>query len=547
MKNVIGLYVIVLLIIPRIAPGQTNYLPNSSFTIVPTVQQNVNLRPTRFVVTDIDNDGTLEVVFPDRYGKYGGYYFGVISVDDIPDTGDGTEIWTLEMIGHDFGDLTAVPIENKYDVAVIDSTFYTPCEIEVSKCSYSNGIWTYSSLSPIAGGASFITAQVVDLEGDGTEEIVVGTYHWGNDSEKGVYLLQEKGDTLFHTKLASIAPGERLIGGAHGDIDQDGYLDFVFGTRFADPDGAIYRLAYRGGDIANPENYEFSCIDSLFGGEGIWSNIQIANMDADADLEVVYTSSIPVAGFIAGTIDIVVLDYSDSLFVRSGTIAVPEKHLNTGGVGNMIAGVDLDGDTNFEIYLVNDNWRDTPSEIIPRIYKLEYDGFDWGVVWQATAPIPAQNTWPALTISDLDQDGKPELLWGPANNFVAGNPSPPRILVYESLGDGSDIFGVEVISATARNRLVPTAFALHQNYPNPFNPGTTLGFDLCRTTNVNLVVYDLVGREVISLVNRRMEVGNYEVFWNGNYANGSLIPTGVYIARLTTPEYSHSIKMVLMK
>jgi hypothetical protein len=470
-----------------------------------------------------------------------------MSVDNIPDNGDGTETWILEMSGHDFGDLVAAPIENKYDVAVIDSTIYTPCEIEVSKCSYSNGLWTYTSLTPVAGGASFNTAQVVDLDGDGSQEIVIGSYEWGDDSEKGVYLLQESGDTLSHTKLASIATSERLIGGDHGDIDQDGYIDFVFGSRYADPDGAIYRLAYRGGDIANPGNYEFSCIDSLFGGNGIWSNIQIANMDADAELEVVYTSSIPVEGFIAGTIDIAILDYVDSLFVRSGTISVPEKHLNTGGVGNMIAGVDLDGDTNLEIYLVNDNWLDSPSEIIPRIYKLEYDGLDWGVVWQATAPIPAQNTWPALAISDLDEDEKPELLWGPVNFFVAGNPTPPRILVYESLGDGSDTFGVEVVSATDPYRLTPNTFVLHQNYPNPFNPGTTLRFDLNRSTDVNLVVYDLMGREVIGLVNRRMKVGNYQLYWNGQYANGNLVPTGIYIARLKTSESTQSIKIVRMK
>ncbi|MDW7679081.1 MAG: hypothetical protein SCK70_00835, partial [bacterium] len=58
-------------------------------------------------------------------------------------------------------------------------------------------------------------------------------------------------------------------------------------------------------------------------------------------------------------------------FERILEIPFPETDLNVGGAGQMISGVDLDGDGLLEIYLVNDNWNDTPNELIPRIYKLE--------------------------------------------------------------------------------------------------------------------------------------------------------------------------------
>ena len=90
-------------------------------------------------------------------------------------------------------------------------------------------------------------------------------------------------------------------------------------------------------------------------------------------------------------------------------------------------------------------------------------------------------------------------------------------------------------------------YALHQNYPNPFNPTTTVRFDLPEAAEVHLVVYDLLGREVIQLVNEALEPGYRQVTWNGRTANGGEVPTGIYIARLVTPEFSRSIKMLLLK
>ena len=113
--------------------------------------------------------------------------------------------------------------------------------------------------------------------------------------------------------------------------------------------------------------------------------------------------------------------------------------------GNIIAGVDFDQDGLPEIYAVNANIIDRDYELIARIYKFEWNPVTatWDSVWGATADIPQQNTYPALTWGDIDKDGKPEIYWGPSNFIDAGiNPNPYRVFVYEYPGDGSDNMGV---------------------------------------------------------------------------------------------------------
>jgi len=101
---------------------------------------------------------------------------------------------------------------------------------------------------------------------------------------------------------------------------------------------------------------------------------------------------------------------------------------------------------------------------------------------------------------------------------------------------------------------IPTTFMLHPNYPNPFNPVTTLRFDLSSATDVVLVVYDILGREVIQLIHEPREPGYHKIVWNGKDKLHKEVPSGIYIARLlipptagVTPEYTRSIKMLLLK
>jgi hypothetical protein len=94
---------------------------------------------------------------------------------------------------------------------------------------------------------------------------------------------------------------------------------------------------------------------------------------------------------------------------------------------------------------------------------------------------------------------------------------------------------------------VPDEFALHQNYPNPFNPVTTIQYDIPVETHVNLIVYDILGREVRMLLNQTEQPGYKSIRWNGRNNAGQEISAGMYFYRLETTRFVKVHKMVLLK
>jgi hypothetical protein len=88
----------------------------------------------------------------------------------------------------------------------------------------------------------------------------------------------------------------------------------------------------------------------------------------------------------------------------------------------------------------------------------------------------------------------------------------------------------------------PTGLALEQNYPNPFNPRTRIGFEIPVSGFTSLKVYDVLGREVATVVNEKMEAGQHVVSFNAES-----LPSGVYIYRIETGGYVTSRKMLLLK
>jgi hypothetical protein len=95
---------------------------------------------------------------------------------------------------------------------------------------------------------------------------------------------------------------------------------------------------------------------------------------------------------------------------------------------------------------------------------------------------------------------------------------------------------------------MPTKFALHTNYPNPFNPNTHIKFDLAKTCNMSLIVYDIAGRLVKVLVNdEEKEAGYYSIEWNGTNENGEKVASGIYFYKMTTEAFQTTKRMALVK
>lgn len=103
-----------------------------------------------------------------------------------------------------------------------------------------------------------------------------------------------------------------------------------------------------------------------------------------------------------------------------------------------------------------------------------------------------------------------------------------------------------VVSVDKPNE-VPTAFALSQNYPNPFNPTTTIKFSLPEASFVSLKIFDILGREVKTLVSQEMTAGSHIVNWNGDNEAGGKLSSGTYIYSISAGKFNQAKKMTLLK
>jgi hypothetical protein len=98
------------------------------------------------------------------------------------------------------------------------------------------------------------------------------------------------------------------------------------------------------------------------------------------------------------------------------------------------------------------------------------------------------------------------------------------------------------IGIVSNHNEIPERFSLYQNYPNPFNPSTKVRFEIPELRFVKLVIYDILGKEVSTLVNEELKPGSYEVEWSAsNY------PSGVYFYKLITENFKLTKRMILIK
>ena len=110
-----------------------------------------------------------------------------------------------------------------------------------------------------------------------------------------------------------------------------------------------------------------------------------------------------------------------------------------------------------------------------------------------------------------------------------------------------DISGGTAVEEQADLSALPQTFALEQNYPNPFNSGTVIGFALPVRDEVELVIYNLVGQKVATLVQGAREAGAYTVRWDGRDDSERELASGVYLYRLQAGHQVETRKLLLLR
>ncbi len=165
------------------------------------------------------------------------------------------------------------------------------------------------------------------------------------------------------------------------------------------------------------------------------------------------------------------------------------------------------------------------------VYQLEYSKYqDF-----TNAVVISGINEPFAKIDGLEQNTK--YYWRVSSSTNNGSQS-----MYSETGtfSTSSITDVEEVK-------IPTELILEQNYPNPFNPTTRITYSLPENSFVSLKIYDILGREVSTLVNSEIIAGTHTVEWNGTDSYGNKVASGTYIYRLISGNFSSTKKMILIK
>jgi hypothetical protein len=185
---------------------------------------------------------------------------------------------------------------------------------------------------------------------------------------------------------------------------------------------------------------------------------------------------------------------------------------------------------------------------------------DYGNTWSpASNGMPSQTVYALLTINSILVAGTDATgiyvstnrgaSWSAMNNGLSNTAVFSLAVNHQYLfaGTSSYVFRAEhgqTVLSVPRSIELPTAFHLSQNYPNPFNPSTRINFQIpnLKPQTVSLKVYDVLGREVATLMNEYLQPGSYEVTFN---ADG--LASGVYFYRLQAGEFTETRRLLLLR
>lgn len=461
-------------------------------------------------------------------------------------------------------------------------------------------MWSWADTSLKTGGASYPTMAVADLDGDGDQEIVFGIpsgTDWpAPDVSPTVIFIFEFGSAGLPTEptatwTADSDPGSntRPSGMAAGDIDGDGVMEVAVAFRAfstASTNDALMIFSVDGGFAGAFTQFKTEMIDTT----GDWGSVyavDITDLDNDGNLEAYFSTDNHTVYEATGA-DTYTLSYVEKPTVGPWTIqATAEADIDGDGNNELVFGKtdgsfglwhgitdvantdstnealialvapsgcrgltvgDYDGDGKTDIFM-GGNYEGS-------IWRIEYNGtgaitdsasYSYEKIFEDTTNGPRayhvsfSGDYFALqhggsVSTDMNVNGEPEVLVAIA---AAGDSTQNWIIMIE----GNGVTGIQIDPG----QQILKSYTLHQNYPNPFNPSTTISYQLTKTEKISIKVYDLLGKEINTLVSGVVTAGTHTAVWNGTNNAGAQVASGIYIYTLQVGKYKLNKRMTLMR
>jgi len=463
------------------------------------------------VVGDLDGNGVVEII------------------TTMPSVADGTNpprLWVFEWNG--------VTGENKYG-SYSGSDF-------VPHSSWNFDVAVSTDYRPYS-------LTIEDIDGDATNELIVGVRSGTNDRE--VLVANVSGTFITGFVAWNIEYQVNGWGGGSmysvttGDLDGDGNQEIhamlwnLFSLRFIEVTGAdTYTLV---NELLEVFSTDYGALDGVV--------VTDVNGDGTNEMYIAGTENDNQVFCITNVTDVSTIDTTDIQNSRFYKLPAPVD----GGLRSMYE-ADPDGDGNVDLMIA--------GERNGRVFDLEYKGtgdpadsaswdlsiaFDVFEECAADLGISVDSAQSLLTPrlfyghpadTDMDQDGY--------NEYVVINWSAD----FASWANDKVVWVVENGTAsgfTFEGNGIPTRIVLSQNYPNPFNPETKIPYNLENAGDISITIYDLLGQKVRTLVNDFKAAGNYTTQWDGLTDAGAQAASGVYIYKLTTKDKQISKKMNLIR
>jgi hypothetical protein len=330
---------------------------------------------------------------------------------------------------------------------------------------------------------------VCDFDHDGDIDVATSNQGVAPNANRPVHIFRNNNGSLERSPSWSSSTNEISSAIAWGDINNDGFEDLAV-SKWVNFRSCVYR-----NDSGSVQTSPSWTANTTQGQKGIaWADI-----NGDTLLDIAIGGSIPTQAYLNTGGNFGSGPIWESQNAYHGTQDIAWADIDEDGDPDLATAEFSTGQ--FRIYLNRNGQLDqTPS-------------------WQYDSP----NVGTALAFGDINRDGHVDLIIG-----VSGQPCVSA-------------FYSQLVTGVGEQRM-PVEFALRQNYPNPFNPSTRIRFQLSTTSFVTLRVFDVMGREVATLVNEERKAGSYERVFDGNTLAG-----GVYFYRLVAGGFVATNKMVLLK